>query len=117
MKNSKKVLMISEIVVGSIFILGFIGCLILELVIPSHPLSVWLKEYVWNINNTLTWLKDHLSVIISCLITFVVVYAVTRVIRAILQSKMRKSNRAKTVVTLFDGFVKYAAAIAMILIV
>jgi len=45
------------------------------------------------------------------------VYAVCKIIRIIFSVKMKKSNKAKTMFSLLDGFVKYACAIAIIILI
>ena len=59
----------------------------------------------------------HLPTLIQSVIYVVVILAVCKLLRLIFAAKMKKSNRAKTVVTLLDGLVKYACAIAIIIFV
>ncbi|MBO5328413.1 MAG: mechanosensitive ion channel family protein, partial [Clostridia bacterium] len=54
---------------------------------------------------------------IQSLIYIVLVYAVCRILRIIFKRRMEKNNRAKTVLVLIDGLIKYACAIAIIILI
>lgn len=122
-----KILTIIEIVIGSIFVAMFIACIAFELAIPAvqdgvdptglQLFSQWIKDYVWDIQATGAALNSQLKTIITCLIFIVLIYAVSKLIRIFFRSQMQKSNRAKTVITLLDGLVKYGCAIALIMLV
>ena len=62
-------------------------------------------------------LKTHAFDIVICLVKVVVIYAICRIIRLIFASIMKRNNRAKTILALLDGFVKYGCAIAIIFFV
>jgi small conductance mechanosensitive channel len=55
--------------------------------------------------------------LIQSVIYIVIVYAVCRIVRLIFNARMKNSLRAKTVFSLLDGFVKYACAIAIIILI
>ena len=116
-KHSKKGFMIVEITVLSLFVLFFIACLTAELVAPTSSLSTWMMENIWDVNKTLVSLKSHVPVLINSLIYIVIVYAVCKLVRLVFSVKMKKNNRSKTVLSLFDGFVKYACSIVIIILV
>ena len=113
----KKVLGIIEIIVGILFVLFFAGCIITQLIYPEADFSIWIKENVWDISNSLEGLKKQLPEIIHCLIYIVLVFAISKILRTIFKAQIKKSDRAKTVVTLLDGLVKYGSAIAIIIFV
>ena len=115
--KNKKIFLAIEITVLSLFVLMFISCLVLELAMPSSPVAEWMKTNIWDVNKTLVSLKSHVPVLINCLIYIVLVYAVCKIVRMIFSVKMKKNNRAKTVLSLLDGFVKYACAIAIIILI
>lgn len=117
MEKNKKIFLAIELSVLSLFLLLFIGCIITEVAAPASAVALWMKENVWDVTGTLISLKSHVPVLINSLIYIVLVYAVCRVVRIIFSVKMKKSNRAKTVFTLLDGFVKYACAIAIIILI
>ncbi|MBR5448691.1 MAG: mechanosensitive ion channel family protein [Clostridia bacterium] len=117
MGKNKKTFLIIDIVAASLFLLLFAGCLVCELALPEAPLAVWMRENIWDINSTLISLKSHVPVLINSVIYIALVYAACRVVRLIFSAKMKASSRAKTVFSLFDGFVKYAGAIAIIILV
>ena len=71
--NKRKVLNIIEIVIGSLFLLGFIGCIILQLTIPENAFTLWIKANVWDITKTVEGLKNQLPEIIQCLIYIILI--------------------------------------------
>ena len=117
MENKNKVKHIVEISLGAIMILILIGVVVLQLVVPELELSAWVKENIWNVENSLSELKAQLPEIIRCTIYIFIILAVCKLLRNIFKFQINKSNRAKTVVTLFDGLVKYASAIIIIILV
>ena len=117
MEKKNKIFVVIEIAVISLFLLLFAGCIISELALPESTLALFMKENVWDINQTLISLKSHLPVLINSLIYIFLVYAVCRVIRLIFKARMEKNNRTKTIISLLDGFVKYACAIVIIILV
>ena len=112
-----KTFLIIELAGLSLFLLLFIGCLIAELCVPESSLAVWVKTNVWDVHKTFVSLKSHVPVLINSFIYIVIVYAVCKIIRLIFSVKMEKNNQAKTVLALLDGFVKYACAIAIIILI
>ena len=88
-----------------------------ETLSPESALAIWMKENVWDTNGTLISLKSHVPVLINSLIYIFLVYAVCRVIRLIFKARMEKNNRTKTIISLLDGFVKYACAIVIIILI
>jgi len=117
-KNTKKkTLLIIEITFLSLFMLAFIACIIMQFAVSDLAISKWIKENIWDVKGTLISLKTHIPVILNCLIYIIIVYAVCRILRIIFKVKMNKSNRGKTIFALLDGFVKYACAIAIIILI
>jgi small conductance mechanosensitive channel len=72
---------------------------------------------VWDISKTLEGLKNQLPEIIQCIIYIILVFAISKILRTIFRAQIKKSDRARTVVTLLDGLVKYGCAIAIIIFV
>ena len=116
-KAKKKAFLAIELTVLSLFLLLFAGCLIAEISAPQSAIAEWMKSNVWDVHKTFVSLKSHVPVIINCLIYIVIVYAACKLIRMVFNAKMKQSNRTKTVFSLLDGFVKYACAIAIIILV
>ena len=115
--EKKKILVAIEITVISLFLLLFAGCLICELALPESEIACWMRDNVWNVRETVISLKSHVPVLINSLIYIVLVYAVCRVVRIIFSAKMKKNNKAKTILSLLDGFVRYACAIVIIILI
>ena len=66
--KSKKVFNIIEIVVGVLFIAGFVCCIAMQYSNPEAPFAIWLKNNVWDISKTLDGLKSQIPEIIQCII-------------------------------------------------
>lgn len=116
-KKSKKAFTIVELSIIFVVIAAFITFIIIEMAAPATSVGEWVKENIWDTEKAGKDFMTHLPVLIQSLIYVVVIYAVCKLIRMIFQRKMKKSNRAKTVVTLLDGLVKYACAIAIIIFI
>lgn len=116
-KKSKKVIFWIEMAVLALFVIAFITCIIIELAAPDSAISIWMKENVWDVTKTGATIKEHIPVLINSLIYIVLVYAICKLIRLFFKARMKKSNRTKTIFALLDGFVKYACAIAIIILI
>ena len=114
-KKGNKVFLIIELIIIALVLGAFIALLVIENVSPDTEVGKWVKQNVWDTESAIAGFNSHLPVLIQSLIYVVVIYAVCKLIRLIFKQKMKKSNRAKTVVTLLDGLVKYACAIAIII--
>lgn len=117
MKSKRKIFLAIEITVLSLFLMLFCGCIVSELALPDSAIARWMCENVWDINQTLISLKSHVPVLMNCLIYIVLVYAVCRVVRIIFSAKMKKNSKSKTLFSLLDGFVKYACALVIIILI
>lgn len=116
-RKNKKVFFWVEMAIISLFLLAFLTCIIIELAAPNAEISVWMKENVWDITKTGATIRAHIPTLINSLIYIVFVYAICKLIRVVFRARMRKSNRTKTIFALLDGFVKYACAIAIIILI
>ncbi len=117
MGKNRKVKNIIEIIIGCLFVVLMIGCVVIQLVNPSLSVSVWIKENVWDVSKSLKGLQKQLPVIIRCLIYIILILGISKALRTIFRAQIKKSDRAKTVVTLLDGLVKYGSAIAVIIFI
>ena len=116
-KNKKKAFTIVELIIIGVVIAAFITLLVIESVSPGTSFSDWVKNNVWDTQKAQADFNTHLPTLIQSLIYVVIIYAVCKLIRLIFKKKMEKSDRAKTVITLLDGLVKYACAIAIIIFI
>ena len=105
-KIAKKALTIVGIVLGSLVIAVFLAGIISELVDPLNAFSIWAKENIWDVTTFPDAWKQHQKTVIHCVILIVVVFAVSSLLRLVFRKLMKKSNRAKTVITLLDGIIK-----------
>ena len=115
--EKRKGLGIIEIVVGVIFLVLFAVCIVLQIAQPDSEIANWIKVNVWDISASLSSLEAQLPEIIHCVIYIVLIFAVSKILRTIFRAQIKKSDRAKTVVTLLDGLVKYGSAIAIIIFI
>lgn len=116
-KKSKKIINIIEIILGLLIIIALVGALVLQLVAPELALSSWIKDNIWDVSASIEGIKAQLPVIIQCIIYIFLILSVSKILRMIFKVQINKSDRAKTVITLFDGLVKYGCAIAIIILV
>ena len=115
--KSKNIINIIEIILGSLIIVLLVGTLVLQLVNPELELSIWVRDNIWNVNASIEGIKAQLPEIIQCIIYIFLILSVSKILRMIFKVQINKSDRAKTVITLFDGLVKYGCAIAIIILV
>lgn len=115
--NSKKIFSIISISLIVIVLILFVIGLIIELSLPSSDFSTWMKENVWDITTFPDVWKENQKNFIHCAILIAVILALTKLFRLIFRKLMKKSNRAKTVITLLDGLIKYGSALALIFLV
>jgi small conductance mechanosensitive channel len=104
-----------EIVLIILVILAVLLASVIQLINPDSSFSKWCIDNVWNVKNTLASFKNHIPVLIDSIIYIVIIYSVSRLLRLIFKTKMKESDRTKTVYTLLDGFIRYGCAIAIIL--
>ena len=114
-KNFKKGFTIAELIVIGIVLVTFVTFIIIEMAAPETPFGGWVKANIWNTDDVGAYFNSHLKTFLQSIIYVVVIYALCKLIRMLFHKKMVKSNRAKTVLTLLDGLVKYACAIAIII--
>lgn len=138
-KKLKLAFLIIELTLISLIIFSLLAFAISSVAImftkPEADYSIWVGETFFGIEPkeestdqeetkeltlseaALEKLKMHAFDIVICLIKIVIIYAICRVIRLIFGAIMKRNNRAKTILALLDGFVKYGCAIAIIFFV
>ena len=116
-ENGKKIFSIVELLILGIFLIALIACFAIQLAAPHLAFSAWIRENVWDVEKSLISLKSHVPTLIKSIIYIVIVYAVCRLLRVFFSVRMKKNYRAQTTFYLLDGFVKYACAIAIIILV
>ncbi len=116
-KKNKKIAIIIEICVCAVLLLGFIALIVIEVVAPTSTAGAWIQNNVWNTSEAGAKFMTHLPVLIKSVIYIVIVLVVCILLRLIFKKIMEKSHRAQTIITLIDGLVKYAAALAIIILI
>ncbi len=111
----KKGFTIAELIVIGVVLITFATFIIIEMAAPESSFGGWVKANVWNTDDVGAYFNSHLKTFLQSIMYVVVIYALCKLIRMLFHKKMVKSNRAKTVLTLLDGLVKYACAIAIII--
>ena len=116
-KKVKKALKITCIVIFSLFILFFVVGAIVAAAAPELPFSLWVKENMWDVSTMPDAWNRHKKTLIHCLILISVIFSVSALLRLVFKKMMEKSNKAKTVITLLDGLIKYGSALALIFLI
>ena len=115
--NSKKIWSIIGTSVILLILIAFIVGLIIELAAPDTSFAVWMEKNVWNLKNIPTAWAKHQKTVVHCIMLIAIIFAVSKLLRLMFSKLMTKSNRAKTVITLMDGLVKYGSALTLIFLV
>jgi len=113
----KKGFSIAELIIIGIVLITALVFIIIEMASPESTVGDWVKNNVWDTEKAGKDFMTHLPTLIQSLIYVVIIYAVCKLIRILLRRQMAKSNRTKTIVTLVDGLVKYACAIAIVIFI
>lgn len=113
----KKVCRIIGLVLMCAVIIFFLIGIIFELAAPKSSFGSWAKANMWDVTNIPNVWKAHSKTFVHCVILIVVIIAISGLLRMIFSKLMQKSNRAKTIITLLDGIIKYGAALALIFLV
>ncbi len=105
------------------YIIAYIVLIIVKFSFPQSDFAVeFFDKYVWIVKQTVTEGSEVIEVspslqqiAINSLINIVLILSIAKVLRSLFRLRFKKSDRTKTVVSLLDGFVKYGAAIAVII--
>ncbi|MDD7092347.1 MAG: mechanosensitive ion channel family protein [Eubacteriales bacterium] len=105
------------------YIIAYIVLIIVKFSIPQSDFAVeFFDKYVWIVKQTVTEGSEVIEVspslqqiAINSLINIILILSIAKVLRSLFRLRFKKSDRTKTVVSLLDGFVKYGAAIAVII--
>lgn len=117
-KKKMRVSTLISTILFSLVLLLFVLTCILQLSLPeANGFVSWSKENVVDLSLVPDMLKANYKVFIHCLILIALVLALSKLVRMIFRNIMQRSNRAKTVITLLDGLIKYGSAIALFFLV
>ena len=115
--KTKKIWSIVTLIIILVVLTLFVSGLIIEAAAPNLAFSVWMKENVWDLSTVPAAWAESQKRIIHCVIIIVIILALSKLLRLIFRNLMKRSNRAKTVITLLDGLIKYGSALALIFLV
>lgn len=116
-KKIKVSTLISTILFSLVLFLFVLTCILQLSLPPTNVFVTWSKENVVDLSLVPEMLNKNYKVFIHCLILIALVLALSKLARMIFKNIMQRSNRAKTVITLLDGLVKYGSAIALFFLV
>ena len=116
-KKMKAGTIVSTVLLSLVFFLFILTCILQLALPPTNGFVAWSKENVVDLSLVPGMLQENYKVFIHCLILIALVLALSKLARLIFKNIMQRSNRAKTVITLLDGLVKYGSAIALFFLV
>lgn len=123
--NKKHTLHMIWLAISVAYIVAYIILIIVKFSIPQSEFTAeFFDKYVWIVKQTVTEGSEVIEVspsmqqiALNSLINIVLILSIAKVLRSLFRLRFKKSDRTKTVVSLLDGFVKYGAAIAVIIYV
>lgn len=115
--KTRKIFSIVGTAICSVFLLLCLLGVIFELALPESAFALFAKENIWDVTAVPSAWRAHQQTVMHCAVLIAIIFAISKLLRLIFKEIMQKSNRAKTVVTLLDGIIKYGAAIALIFLV
>ncbi len=107
------------------YLIAYVVLVIVKFSTPESGFAVnFFDKYVWIVKQTVTEGAEVIEVspsmqqiALNSLINILLILSVAKILRMLFRLRSKKSDRTKTVVSLLDGFVKYGAAIAVIIYV
>lgn len=105
------------------YLIAYVVLIIVRLSMPQSDFAAgFFDKYIWIVKQTVTEGSEvtevnpsMLQIALNSLINIVLILSIAKILRTLFRLRFRKSDRTKTVVSLLDGFVKYGAAIAVII--
>ncbi|MBQ9416813.1 MAG: mechanosensitive ion channel family protein [Clostridia bacterium] len=116
-KGVWKAFTLAELIIGGAFVFVFAVVIIASLIAKNTAFSNWVATYIWDVRAAGVSIKNHLPVLIRCIIYIFLVYFISKILRTAFKKHMEKNDRKKTVVSLLDGIVKYACAMALFILI
>ncbi|MGM9645452.1 MAG: mechanosensitive ion channel family protein [Eubacteriales bacterium] len=107
------------------YLVAYVVLVIVKFSAPKSGFTVnFFDKYIWIVKQTITEGTEVIEVspsmsqiALNSLINILLILSVAKILRMLFRLRFKKSDRTKTVVSLLDGFVKYGAAIAVIIYV
>lgn len=121
--DKKRLLHTIRVAAAIVYLIAYV---VLVIVKCSNPQSAFATEffdkYVRIVKQTVTEGGEVVEVsptmsqiTLNSLINILLILSIAKILRTLFRLRYKKSDRTKTVVSLLDGFVKYGAAIAVII--
>ncbi|MDY5440967.1 MAG: mechanosensitive ion channel family protein [Candidatus Enteromonas sp.] len=126
MKQIDKKRLVHWILVGLSlgYLVAYLTLVIIKVCAPESAFATeFFDRFVWIVKETTTDDAGNIVEVapafgqtaLSCLILILLILSVAKLLRTLFHLRAHKSDRAKTVFSLLDGFVKYGSAIAVII--
>ncbi|MDD6994922.1 MAG: mechanosensitive ion channel family protein [Candidatus Borkfalkiaceae bacterium] len=123
--NKKRLIYTVRVALAVVYLIAYV---VLVIVRFSNPQSAFATEffdkYIRIVKQTVTEGGEVVEIspsmpqiALNSLINILLILSVAKILRTLFRLRFKKSDRTKTVVSLLDGFVKYGAAIAVIIYV
>lgn len=110
-------------VLAAAYLIAYVVLVIVKFSNPGSDFAVgFFDKYIWIVKQTVTEGSEVTEIspsirqiALNSLINIFLILSIAKILRTLFRLRFKKSDRTKTVVSLLDGFVKYGAAIAVII--
>lgn len=110
-------------VLAAAYLIAYVVLIIVKFSNPGSDFAVgFFDKYIWIVKQTVTEGSEVTEIspsirqiALNSLINIFLILSIAKILRTLFRLRFKKSDRTKTVVSLLDGFVKYGAAIAVII--
>lgn len=121
--NKKHLIHMSLFALAVAYFIAYVVLVIVRFSAPQSEFAVeFFDKYIRIVKQTVTEGSEVIEVspsmqqiALNSLINIFLILSVAKILRTLFRLRFKKSDRTKTVVSLLDGFVKYGAAIAVII--
>ena len=118
--DKKSPMRVINLVLAILFLVAYVTLVVVRICTPGSAFATeFFDQYIRIVRKTAADGSEvdptFLQTALNSLINIGLILSVAKVLRSLFRVRFRKSDRAKTVVSLLDGFVKYGAAIAVII--
>ncbi|MGN0797736.1 MAG: mechanosensitive ion channel family protein [Christensenellales bacterium] len=123
--DKKTSINVAFVTLAAIYLIAYVVLVIIKFSTPESQFALqFFDKYVNIVKETITQGSETIvvspsmkQVVINSLLTILLILSIAKILRSLFKLRYKKSDRTKTVVSLLDGFVKYGAAIAVIIYV
>lgn len=121
--NKKRLIHMSWFALAVAYLIAYVVLVIVRFSNPQSDFAAgFFDKYIWIVKQTATEGSEVTEIspsmpqiALNSLINIFLILSIAKILRTLFRLRFKKSDRTKTVVSLLDGFVKYGAAIAVII--